>query len=153
MVASEHDLVTANENERPALQRMEGIFNETRDTTAFNRRSSLPKLVYGDEEIEIPLSVFRVLRQVVYHMMHGRAISIVPVGRELTTQQAADILNVSRPYMVSLLEEGKIPFTKVGTHRRIKFSELMEYKKRRDSERKRGLAEIAHISEDAGLYD
>ena len=153
MVAPEHDLVTANENERPALQRMQGILNEMRGTTVFNRKDRLPKLVYGDEEIEIPLSVFHILRQVVYHMMHGRAISIVPVSRELTTQQAADILNVSRPYLVTLLEEGKIPFTKVGTHRRIKFSELMEYKIRRDRERKQGLAEIAHISEDADLYD
>ena len=112
MVASEHDLVTANENERPALQRMQGILNEMRGTTVFNRKDRLPKLVYGDEEIEIPLSVFHILRQVVYHMMHGRAISIVPVSRELTTQQAADILNVSRPYLVTLLEEGKISLHK-----------------------------------------
>lgn len=153
MAASEHDLITANENERPALQKMEGVFNETRGMRASKYKENLPKLVYGDEEIEIPLSVFRILRQVVYHMIHGRAISIVPVGKELTTQQAADILNISRPYMVSLLEEGKIPFTKVGTHRRITFNELMKYKNRRDRERKRGLAEITHISEDAGLYD
>ena len=114
----------------------------------------LPKLVGPDgEEIELPLSVFQLLRRIVYHLMSGRAISIVPVNKELSTQEAADILNVSRPYLVSLLEAGKIPFGRVGTHRRIRFSDLMKYKEHRDKERKQGLAEMAHISEDAGLYD
>ena len=86
-------------------------------------------------------------------MMHGRAISIVPVNKELSTQDAADILNVSRPFLVSLLEAGAIPFIKVGTHRRIRFIDLMEYKKRRDEETERGLEKIVRISEELGLYD
>jgi len=86
-------------------------------------------------------------------MMHGRTIGIVPINKEISTQDAADILNVSRPFLVGLLDAGTIPFIKVGTHRRIRFTDLMEYKKRRDEERRQGLAKIAHISEDAGAYD
>ena len=145
MSVLEHEPITANENEKPALRKIEGVLNNTRQ---------VPKLVGPNgEEIELPVSVFQVLRQIVYHMMHGRAISIVPINKELSTQEAADILNVSRPYLVKILEEGKIPFIKVGSHRRIGFADLMRYKKLRDEERQRALAEITHISEDAGLYD
>jgi excisionase family DNA binding protein len=105
------------------------------------------------EEIELPMSLFHVLRQIIYHMMRGRAISIVPFSKELSTQEAADILNVSRPFLIKRLEQGELPFTKVGTHRRIRFDDLMNYKRQRDNNRKAGLAEIAHISEDVGLYD
>ncbi len=82
-----------------------------------------------------------------------RAIFIVPGNKELTTQEAADILNVSRPYLVKLLERGEIPFIKLGTHRRIRFSDLMRYKKRRDAERERALGEIARMSQELGMYD
>ena len=105
------------------------------------------------DEMKHVLSVFQILRRIIYHMMHGQAISIVPINKELSIQEAADILNVSRPFLVGLLESKKIPFVKVGTHRRIRFIDLMEYKKHRDVERQRGLAEIAHIAEDEGLYN
>jgi excisionase family DNA binding protein len=81
------------------------------------------------------------------------SISIVPINKELSTQEAADILNVSRPFLVKLLESGVIPFVKVGTHRRIRFIDLMEYKKHRDEETQKGLIEIMRISEEEGLYD
>jgi excisionase family DNA binding protein len=97
--------------------------------------------------------VFHVLQQVIYHMIRGRAIFIVPEHKELTTQEAADILNVSRPYLIKLLEQNEMPFVKVGTHRRILFSELMNYKKLRDAERRRGLDEMARMSQEFGLYD
>lgn len=85
----------------------------------------MPKLVGPQgEEIILPQSVFRVLQRIVFHMMLGRAITIVPINKELSTQEAADMLNVSRPYLIKLLEEGHIPFNKVGTHRRIRFSDL-----------------------------
>jgi excisionase family DNA binding protein len=154
MIALEHDPITAKESEKPTLRKIEGVLNSSgcNGTSSYTR--PLPKLVGPDgDEIEIPLSVFQILRRVIDHMMHGRAISIVPVNKELSTQEAADILNVSRPFLVNQLEAGAIPFIKVGTHRRIRFIDLMEYKKRRDEARRRGLAEITHISEDVGLYD
>jgi excisionase family DNA binding protein len=63
------------------------------------------------------------------------------------------MLNISRPYLIKLLEQGDIPFTKTGTHRRVRFSDLMEYKKYRDSERRKGLAELTQLSQELGLYE
>jgi excisionase family DNA binding protein len=145
MSVLEHEPIAATESERPALNKIEG---------ALENVHRVPKLVgpYG-EEIELPKSLFYILRQLVYHLAHGRAVSVVPLDKELTTQEAADILNVSRPYLVKLLEQGEIPFIKVGTHRRVRFSDLMEYKKRRDDERKPGLAELTQLSQELGLYD
>ena len=154
MVVLEHDPITAKENEKPALRKMKGVLNSSECKGPSSYTRPLPKLVGPDgDEIEIPLSVFQILRRIIDHMMHGRAISIVPINKELSTQEAADILNVSRPFLVSQLEAGAIPFIKVGTHRRIRFIDLMEYKKRRDEEMDRGLAEIIRISEDEDLYD
>ncbi len=141
----EHEPITAHETEQPALSQIEGVLKNVHST---------PKLIgpHG-EEIELPPSVFHVLRLVVYHMQQGQTISIVPLAKELTTQEAADLLNVSRPFLVKLLEQGAIPFIKVGTHRRILFSDLMEYKKQRDVERRRGLTKLTQLSQELGLYN
>ncbi len=145
MSVVEREPITASESERPALRKLEG---------ALNQENRVPRLIGPDgEEIELPLSVFQVLRQIIYHMMRGRAISIVPINKELTTQEAADILNVSRPYFVKLLEEGKLPFTVVGTHRRVRFKALMEYKLRYEAEQDRNLDKLTQLSEELGLYD
>ena len=141
----EHEPISANENEQSALSQIEGVLKNVNCT---------PKFIGPQgEEIELPRSVFHILQLVVYHMQHGQAISIVPLAKELTTQEAADLLNVSRPFLVKLLEQGDIPFIKVGTHRRILFSDFMKYKKRRDAERIRGLAELTQLSQELGLYD
>lgn len=86
-------------------------------------------------------------------MMHDKAIFIAPEDKQLTTQEAADMLGVSRPYLIKLLEEHKIPFFKVGMHRRILFGDLMRYKKERDREREKALEKIAEISQELDLYD
>ena len=148
MTVTSHEPITAAEDEQPILKQMKGVLN-----VDYNG-DRVPRLVGpSGEVIKLPESVFYVLRQVVQYMMRGKAVTIVPINKELTTQEAADILNVSRPYLVKLLEEGKIPYGMVGTHRRIRFSDLMEYKKRRDAERSRGLAELTQMSQELGLYD
>ncbi len=137
--------IMADENERPALNQIEGVLENVR---------RVPKLVgpHG-EEIELPQSIFIMLRQIVHYLLNGRAVTIVPLNKELTTQEAADILNVSRPYLIKILEEGVIPYTKIGTHRRIRFVDLIAYKKRHDEELQQGLEEITRLSEEMGLYD
>ena len=75
-----------------------------------------------------------------------------PALREID-RLAADILNISRPYLVKMLEEGKIPYNTVGTHRRIPLNDLLTYKERRDEERLEAIREIAQISQEAGMYD
>jgi excisionase family DNA binding protein len=151
---SEHDPITAAESEKVALRKIEGVLNKSRRKGASSDTRPMLKLVGPDgDEIELPLSVFQLLQQTVDHMIDDQAISIVLLNKELSTQEAADILNVSRPFLVSLLDAGVIPFIEVDNHKRIRIIDLMEYKKHRDEERRQGLAEITHISEDEGLYD
>ena len=114
--------------------------------------SQLRLVTSNGEEIAIPESVYTVLGQVVRAMASGQAISIVRHNRELTTQQAADILNVSRPFLVKLLENGEIPHIKVGSHRRILFQDVMIYKEQRKVKRRKLLDELIEMTEEAGLY-
>lgn len=117
-------------------------------------KTSQAKLVETDgEEIFIPESVYYVLRQVVHLLASGRAVSLVPLEHELTTQEAADLLNVSRPFLVKLLEQGEIPYIKVGSHRRIRFDDLMGYKQRREQDRRQNLRELTQFSQDEGFYE
>ncbi|MEH2022470.1 MAG: helix-turn-helix domain-containing protein [Nostoc sp.] len=105
------------------------------------------------EKINIPEPIYRVLLQVVHAMASGKAISIIPQQQELTTQQAAEYLNVSRPYLIKLLEQGEIPHIKVGSHRRVRFDDLMNYKQQRDVKRDQLLTELTQISQEAGFYE
>ena len=97
----------------------------------------------SEEAIAIPASALRLLTEILAEMAKGNAVTLIPVHAELTTQQAADILNVSRPYLIRLIEEGKIPFRKVGTHRRVRFQDLMEYKRNTDQDRLKVLEELS----------
>ena len=105
----------------------------------------------GDESIEIPRQVFNVLMRVLAVMSEGKAFSLIPMDKELTTQQAADILNVSRPYLNKILDLGEIAHRKVGRNRRIKFSDLMEYKKSQEQKSKSALQELADQSQELDM--
>ncbi len=104
-------------------------------------------------ELPLPHSVYRVLEQVVHEMARGNAVRVLPVKAELSTQQAADLLNVSRPHLVKLLERGEIPYHRAGSHRRVVLEDLLVYKERHDRERLEALDEITRISDDLGLCD
>ena len=119
-----------------------------------SRESAQPKLVTSNgEEILLPESVCNILRQAVQAMASEQAVSIVRHNRELTTQQGANILNVSRPFIVKLLDEGAIPYIKVGSHRRIRFKDLIIYKEQRDTKRRKLLDQLIEMTEEAGLYE
>jgi excisionase family DNA binding protein len=109
----------------------------------------------GEEEaIAIPAAAFDLLIEVLTQMAEGNAVTIVPLHAELTTQEAADILNVSRPYFVELLETGKIPFRKVGTRRRVLCEDVLNYKKGIDSQRAKILEELAAQAQELNMgYD
>jgi excisionase family DNA binding protein len=94
-------------------------------------------------EVTLTPLVSGLLMEMLRHISSGSAVTLVPVGEMLTTQQAADILNVSRPFLISLLEKGEINFTAIGRHRRIKARELFDYKEKRDAQRREALAALA----------
>jgi excisionase family DNA binding protein len=104
-------------------------------------------LVTADgEAIPLPESVAVALRRIAHDLGRNRAVAITSFNRELTTYQAAAILNVSRPFLIKLLEQGAIPYVKTGTHRRIRFDDLMAYKRHRDAERRQPLDRLARMS-------
>lgn len=126
------------------------------EVIAHQRRKRAPKCqLVGPkgESIPLPESVFYVLERVAEVMARGDSITVVPVGREVTTQQAADLLNVSRQYLVRLLDEGRIPFRKTGKHRRVRIEDVLSFKQTRDRDRRAGLRELSRMTEEFGGYD
>jgi excisionase family DNA binding protein len=101
--------------------------------------------------ITLPGKAARLLLSILVQMAEGKAVTILPTNAELTTQQAADLLNVSRPFFVQLLEKGDIPFRKVGTHRRVLLSDVMTYRDRTDAARRKSLDELAELSQELGI--
>jgi excisionase family DNA binding protein len=113
-----------------------------------------PRLVSSNgEAMELPESVYQVLVNIVGKMVAGEEIYLVPSEKQLTTQEAADSLNVSRPYLIKLLETGEIPYETVGKHRRICLQNLIEYKERRSSTRKKNLQKMTEFLQEEGFYD
>ena len=105
------------------------------------------------EKIKIPLKALKLLAKILKVTGQGKPISIVPIATEMTTQAAADLLGCSRPHLVKLLEEGKIEFTKIGKHRRIKFEDVIAYKNEMKAKQKELLIKIMNADEESGLYD
>jgi excisionase family DNA binding protein len=102
-------------------------------------------------QIHIPSSAIQLLFAALSEMASGNAVSLLPMNAELTTQQAADILNVSRPYLVGLLEKGDMPFRKVGVQRRVLLRDVVAYKSRTDPDRRAALNELAQLGQELGV--
>ena len=105
------------------------------------------------EKIRIPLNALKLLADILKATSQGKPISIVPIATEITTQVAAEILGCSRPHFVKLLENDEISFTKVGRHRRVKYEDVIKYKKRMKEKQKQLLIDIMKSDEELGLYD
>ncbi len=106
-----------------------------------------------NEKIQIPLNALKLLADILREISHGRPVSIVPLATEMTTQAAAEILGCSRPHVVKLLDKQEIPSTKVGRHRRVKYEDVIDYKKEVTAKRKQLLKEVMQADEEDGLYD
>ena len=117
--------------------------------------SSVIRLVVADDSQEtlvVPRGAVELLAQVLAHMAAGQGVSVVPAHAELTTQQAAGLLNVSRPFLIGLLDAGEIEYRKVGKHRRIRAQSLMAYLARDDQERCEAADELTQLSQAMGLH-
>lgn len=102
-------------------------------------------------QIELPTSSLMLLMSILGELALGNAVQVVSVHTELTMQEAANILNVSRPHMLKLLEDGKLSFHKTGRHRRVLFTDLMKYKDQRDEESNKAMQKLADLSQELGL--
>jgi len=119
------------------------------------RRSSVRIQVLDDgkdaETIAVPASALRLFLHVLTEMSQGNAVTLIPTHAELTTQQAADLLNVSRPYLVKLVDEARIPCRTVGKYRRVRFDDLMAYKRKDDEVRAKVLDQLTAEAQGLGL--
>ncbi len=109
------------------------------------------RVINGKQDITVPVSALRMLVDILAQMAEGNSVTIVPIHAELTTQQAANFLNVSRPHLVGLLEQYELPYRKVGTHRRILFKDLLDYRARTQVNRKQALDKLAQQAQDLGM--
>ncbi|AGA28184.1 helix-turn-helix domain-containing protein [Singulisphaera acidiphila] len=105
----------------------------------------------ASESLTIPLSALTLLRMILEEMAQGNAITITPVHAELTTQEGADLLHVSRPFLIKLLEGGEIPYRTVGRHRRVRFDDLMAYKQHTDVARAKVLDELVSQAQELDM--
>jgi excisionase family DNA binding protein len=120
-----------------------------------SRQDADPLEIYveGDvnEVLVVPRAAAALLASVMATLEAGQGVALVPSDAQLTTQQAADMINVSRPYLIGLLESGKIPFTKVGRHRRISFTDLRDYKRHSDQQARAAADEMTELGQELGL--
>jgi excisionase family DNA binding protein len=105
-----------------------------------------------DHFLPLPESAAKLLVDVLTHIANGNAVMVLPVHREISTQQAADLLNVSRPHLIRMLERGDLPFRQVGTRRKVQLKDVLAYKARQAAERRRVLDELTAQAEELGLY-
>jgi len=104
-----------------------------------------------EQTIHIPLWAFQALANILTEVGSGRGVTLTPMNAELNTDEAARVLKVSRPFLVGLLEQGEIPFRKVGTHTRIRYEDLMVYKEKTRQNRLKALEELSALDQELGL--
>ncbi|MFE4176460.1 helix-turn-helix domain-containing protein [Streptomyces sp. NPDC056909] len=108
---------------------------------------------HGDDDpLVLPRATVEMFATMLAALANGQGVQLMPVNAMLTTQQAANMLNVSRPYLIRLLERGEIPFELVGRHRRVTFNDVMEYKRRDDRDRKEAADSLTSLDEELGLF-
>jgi len=146
MNSQSQDHILATEDEQGLLRDIEQLLGG-------NSGEGATLVTRDGQSSPLPDSLLRAIREASHHLGNDEAISIVSIEKVLTTQQAADLLHVSRPYLIRLLDQGEIPFHMVGTHRRVEIGNLLAYKRRRDGERREHLRELTRYSREIGLYN
>jgi len=129
-----------------ALESLSKLVHVRNSTVRKIRLSSMSKF-----KESVPIGIFELILELLNQASQGHTVTIIPSNKEFTTQEAADLLNVSRPFVVQLLEEGKIPYRKVGAHRRIKAQDLMTYRENCEKESMDAFEELATMTQKMGL--
>jgi excisionase family DNA binding protein len=135
--------ITLPQTEHKQVQELEAMLN----------RGNPALVSSAGERIDLPNTVYEILRKVVTLMAHGQAVTLVPENQAVTTQRAADILGMSRPFFVKLLETGVMPYHRVGNQRRAYLREVLAYAQKRDEERHSALDRLSRAALEAGLYE
>lgn len=145
-------IVPASEDAELARVAVRAINSHLKGATRHEPQSPIKLTVEGDSsEIVVPGSVLELLSQILANLANGHGVTLVPTHAELTTQQAAEILNVSRPYLIGLLDAGEIEYRLVGTHRRVSAGSLLEYQRRDRDLRREAADELSAQSQEFGL--
>jgi excisionase family DNA binding protein len=141
MLPSEADAALAKETGRVLASRLGGDNLVRLQVMGGGSRAS----------VKLPAAAARLLVRILDEMARGNAVTLIPVHAELTTQEAADMLGISRPSLIRLLDEGKVEYRRVGTHRRVRFDALMKHKRQADAARRAALAELAAYDQELGI--
>jgi excisionase family DNA binding protein len=142
-------MTTLSEPRLPTLPEIEAAktaVEQLRDLHLVEGRTTVPLRAMEDGAeavVNLPRAAFDLLLDMLSQLASGHAVTIVPVHAELTTQQAADLLNVSRPFLISLLEQRKIAFRRVGNHRRVRFEDVIQYRRAQQQESKAAMVDLA----------
>lgn len=138
------------EEQNLALESYDALASVIEDIKSHNPEIEIEET---KDRIRIPLNALKLLGEILKVMSEGKPFSIVPIATEVSTQKAAEILGCSRPHIVKLLEGGKIEFTKIGKHRRVKYEDVIQYKRKLKEAQKRHIIDIMKSDEELELYD
>ncbi len=136
------DPIAAPASEREAIEAIEHLAQSGEDL----------QLLGGDATVVVPDAIRTILEQAAHELVRGNRVSLVPIGRMLTTRQAAELLNVSRPFLIGLLESRQIPYEMVGTHRRVSIDEILRFREDRSRERRQALRQLSEEADELGIY-
>lgn len=146
----EHIKFPTKDEQRVAMESYDALATMLLEITDKNPEIEIEET---NEKIRIPLKALKLLTKILKETSLGRPVSIVPVATELTTQAASEIIGCSRPHLVKLLETGKIKFTKIGKHRRIRYEDVIAYKNNMKLNQERLISKMMESDENSGLYD
>lgn len=143
-----------SDTDRTAVVSREALRRLNRALESTPELSTVDVVVESSEDrISLPREVAVILQKILVNSAAGRAVGVIPLRAELTTQQAADLLSVSRPHIIKLMNEGILPGHKVGTHRRVYAADVQDYLHQRDIDQRAAADELAGLSDEMGLYE
>jgi excisionase family DNA binding protein len=137
----------------PGKDEHDDLESLARALRAKNPASKSLKLMAARKEVPLPTSMLEVLARAASELARGNGITVLPVAAELTTEEAAELLNVSRPFVVKLTDSGALACHKVGTHRRIHLRDVLAYKRKYQARARAALAELVDEAQELGIYE